>query len=63
MAPLKEMVKKEIFWNDMDRTLDSVGNVYRLYILGDLSGWTGDRARADITGAFGIMVEEWWSFA
>ena len=51
----------------MDRTLDSVGNGYKLCILGDLNGWIGDRTRASITGAFGvpgmIMVEEWWSFA
>ena len=26
------------FWNDMNRTLDSVGNGYRLCILGDLIG-------------------------
>ena len=35
---MKEMVKEERFWNDMDRTLDSVGNGYRLCILGDLNG-------------------------
>ena len=38
---MKEMVKKEIlerFWNCMDRTLDSVGNEYRLCILGDQNG-------------------------
>ena len=29
------------FWNYMDRTLDSVGNGYRLCILGDLNGWIG----------------------
>ena len=27
----------------MDRNLDSVGNGYRLYILGDLNGWIRDR--------------------
>ena len=35
-------------------TLDSVGNGYRLCILGDLNGWIGDRTRTDITGAFGV---------
>ena len=44
---MKEMVKKE---NDKDRTLDSVGNGCRLYILGDLSRWIGHRTRAGITG-------------
>ena len=29
--------ERDRFWNDMDRTLDSVGNVYRLCILGDLN--------------------------
>ena len=42
------------FWNDMDRTLDNVGNGYRLCILGDLNGWIGHRTRAGITGAFGV---------
>ena len=41
----------------MDRTLDSVGNGYRLCILGDLNGWTGDRTRASITGVFGVPEE------
>ena len=36
MDPIKE--KKEI-WNDMDRTLDSVGNGNRLCILRDVNGW------------------------
>ena len=36
----------------MDRTLDSVGNGYRLCILGYLNGWIGDKTRAGITGAF-----------
>ena len=62
MVPMKEMVKK-----DMDRTLDNVGNGYRLCILGDINGWMGDRTRAAIIRAFGvpkrmITVEEWWSF-
>ena len=32
---------EEKFWNDMDRTLDCVGNGYRSCILGDLNGWIG----------------------
>ena len=54
----------------MDKTLDSVGNEYRLCILGDLNRWIGDWIRAGITSAFGvpvdndnIMGEEWWCFA
>ena len=35
------------FWNNMDRTLDSIRNEYRLCIL-------GDRTRARITHAFGV---------
>ena len=58
MDPMKEMVKKDRFWNNMDRTLDSVGNGYRLCILRDLNGWIGDRTRANITtGAFGVPGE------
>ena len=30
--------ERDRFWNDMDRTLDNIGNGYRLYILGDLNG-------------------------
>ena len=41
----------------MDRTVNRVGNRYRLYVLGDLNGWIGDRVRADITGAFGVPGE------
>ena len=48
---MREIVKKEM---DMDRTLDSVGNGYRLCILGHINGWVGDRTRAGITGAFGF---------
>ena len=43
--------------NDMDRTLDSVGNGYRLCILGDLNGYIGDRTRAGITGAYRFAGE------
>ena len=35
--------------------LDRVGNGYRLYILGDLNGWTRDC----ITGAFGFPGENY----
>ena len=37
---------EERFWNDIDRTLDSLGNGYRLCLLGDLNEWIGDRTRA-----------------
>ena len=42
---MKEMVKKE---NDIDGTLNSSGNGYRLCILGGLNGWIG---------AFGVPGE------
>ena len=45
------------FWNDMDSTLDRVGNRYRLCILDDVKGWIGDRKRAGIIGAFGVPGE------
>ena len=41
----------------MDRTLDSIGNGYRLCILGDLNRWIGDRMRDGIIGAFGVPGE------
>ena len=41
----------------MDRTLDSVGNGYRLCILGDRNGWIEDRTRAGTTGTFGVPGE------
>ena len=43
--------------NDMNRTLDSLRNGYRLCILGDLNGWIRDRTRVGITGAFGVPGE------
>ena len=49
--------ERDRFWNGMGRTLDTVGNGYRLCILGDLNGWIGDRTRAGITGAFGVPGE------
>ena len=44
------------FWNDIDRILDRVGIGHRLYILGDLNGWIGDRTRASRTSAFGVQL-------
>ena len=37
--------------------MDSIGNGYRLCLLGDLNGWIGERTRAAITGAFGVPEE------
>ena len=48
--------ERDRFWN-MERTLDNVGNGYRLCILGDHNGWVGDRTRVGITGAFGVPGE------
>ena len=56
MAPMKEMMKKGIDFG-MTCTLDSVGNGYRFCTLGDINGWIGNRTRAGITGAFGILGE------
>ena len=42
-GPNEDGQERGKFWNDMDRTLDSVG---------DLNGWIEDRTRAGITGAF-----------
>ena len=47
--------ERERFWNDLDRTVDRVGNRYRLCILGDLNGWIGNRVRAGTIGAFGLL--------
>ena len=41
--------ERDRFWNDMDRTLESVVNEYRLCILGNLNGWKGDMTRVGIT--------------
>ena len=49
--------ESERFWNDLDRTLDSVGNDYKLCILGDLNGWIINRARAGITGVLAVPGE------
>ena len=55
MAPVKEIEKKGLgmTWTG----LDSVGNGYRLCILGNLNGWLGDRTRTGITIAFGVSGE------
>ena len=45
--------ERERFWNDVDRTLDSIRIGYRLCILGDLGRWIRD----GITGAFGVPGE------
>ena len=37
---------RDKIWNDMDRTLYSVGNGYRLCVLGDLNGWIRDRTKS-----------------
>ena len=49
--------ERERFWNEMGRTVDRVGNRYRLCLLGDLNGWFGDRVRAGITDAFEVPGE------
>ena len=41
----------------MDRTLDRIGNGYRLCILRHLNGWIGYRTIAGITGDFGVPGE------
>ena len=52
-SPNEDGEERDRFWNDMDRTLDSILNGYRLCFL-DLNGWIGERERAGITGAFGV---------
>ena len=49
--------ERDRFWNDKNRTLDSVLNRYRMCILRDLNGWIGDRTRAGIIGAFKVPRE------
>ena len=56
-GPNEEDEERDRIWNDMDRTLDNVGNGHRLFILGDLNGWIGDRTRAGITVALGVPGE------
>ena len=40
--------ERERFWNDLDRIVVRVSNGYRLYVLGDLNEWIGDRVREGI---------------
>ena len=49
--------ERDRFWNDMDRTLDSIGYGCRLCILGDLNGWIGDRTRHGIASGFRVPGE------
>ena len=49
--------EREGFWNDMDRTMERVGNGYRICVLEDMNGWIGDKVRSGITGAFGVPGE------
>ena len=49
--------ERDRWWNDMDKTLDNIGNGYRLCILGDLNGWIGDRTRTGITHASEVPGE------
>ena len=37
--------------------MDKVGNEYRVYLLRDLNGWTGNRVRASIMGTFRVPGE------
>ena len=49
--------ERERFWNGLDRTVDRVGNGYRLCVLRDLKGWIGDRVRTGITFSLGVLRE------
>ena len=57
MAPMKEMVKKGTGSGTIWTGLDSIGNGYRLCIVGDLNGWIGNRTKGSITGSFGVPGE------
>ena len=46
--------ERERFWDDMDRTVDRVGNGYILCVLGDLNGKVEYMVRANLTGAFRV---------
>ena len=47
----KEMKKKRMFWNDLNRALD------RLHFMGDLSGRIEDSKREDIADIFRVPGE------
>ena len=49
--------ERERFGNDLDKTVDRVGNGYRSCMLGDLNRHNGDRVKAGITDAFGVSGE------
>ena len=51
--------ERDKFWNDMERTLNSIGNGYRLCILKDLNEGIGDRTRTSLTSAFGVPGENY----
>ena len=38
--------------------LPGQGNGYRLYVVGDLNGWVGDRIRTGMTFSFGVPGED-----
>ena len=38
----------------MSRGLDRVGSEYRIFIMGSLRGWAGDKVSEDITGVFEV---------
>ena len=40
-----------MFWNDLNRIADRIGNGYGLCVLGDLNKWIGYMIRPGITGA------------
>ena len=42
-GPNEGTEERERFWNDLDKTVDRVGNGYRLCMLGNLIRWIGDR--------------------
>ena len=46
--------ERESFWNEVERTVDEVGNSYRVIVMGDLNGWGGDVECEGITGKHGV---------
>ena len=55
MAPLRRMAKKGR--GSEDKIVHKVDNGYRLCVQADLNEWVENRARVDITGAFGVAGE------